>query len=167
MLILALLAAAVAAPDVKTMGMDDWERLTIAGVDRNESGPYYLDVHAGDLDGDGMPDDAYLKLVCADGKLQNAAYEIKARESGSGMPTGKRMHKPLTVVKEWGAASDELLAARAGYDLKLEKKARMAADPDGWSPLSLSSGDQMCSALAAQRSTVVKSKSNITNNRSE
>jgi hypothetical protein len=68
------------------------------------------------------------------------------------------------VVKEWVAASPELAAAKAGYDLKLEKKARMAAAADGWTPLSLSGGDALCPALAAQQSTIVKSKSNITNN---
>ena len=36
--------------------------------------------------------------------------------------------------------------------------------PDGWTQLSLSNGDSLCPAVAAQQSTIIKSKSNITNN---
>lgn len=162
-----LLFAAAAAPDGKTMAMDDWHALEIVRVavrPPNHS-PDYLEVHAGDLDGDGLPDDAYLRLTCADGKLQQAAYEVKGpRDAATGQASGKRMPKPLKVVKEWVAASPELAAAKASYDLKLEKKARMAASPDGWTQLSLSNGDSLCPAVAAQQSTIIKSKSNITNN---
>ena len=147
--------------------MDDWQSFTVASVGQTVDGPYYLDVHAGDLDGDGLPDDAYLKLVCAGGQLRDAAYEIKPRDAASGMATGKRMHKPVTFVKEWGAASPQLLASKGHYDIKNQTKARMAADAEGWTQLSLGSGDEMCAALDAQRAAVVKSKSNITNNCSE
>ena len=165
MVIFALLAAVTQSGTTMT---DDWHPLTIVQVGQTTEGPYYLDVRADDLDGDGVPDDAYLKLVCADGKLQQALYQVKGpRDSASGQASGKRMHKPLTVVKEWGPASPQLMSGKAGYDLKLEKKARMAANADGWTPLSLSSGDELCPALAAQRSTIVKSKSNITNNKAE
>lgn len=160
MLMLALFAA-VQAGGV-TMA-DDWNPMTISAVGVTTEGPFYLTVQAGDLDGDGLLDDAYLKLMCADGKLQQALYQVKGpRDSASGQATGKRMHKPFTVVKEWGAASPEMLAMKAGYDLKMGTKARMAADPEGWSPLSLSSGDQLCPALAQQR--ITKSRSNIQNN---
>jgi hypothetical protein len=161
-----LLLAAAAAPG-GTMGMDDWHTLSIVRVavrPPNHS-PDYLEVHAGDLDGDGLPDDAYLRLSCADGKLQQASYQvIGPRDVATGQASGKRMHKPLTVVKEWVAASPELAAAKAGYDLKLEKKARMAASADDWTALSLSGGDVLCPAVDAQQATIVKSKSNITNN---
>ena len=33
---------------------------------------------------------------------------VAPRDAASGMPTGKRMHKPMTIVKEWGAASPKL-----------------------------------------------------------
>ena len=112
MLMLPLLAIAAGPNDGKTMAMDDWHTLSIVAVGQTGNGPYYLDVHAGDLDGDGLPDDAYLRLVCADGRLQQASYEVKPRDSASGMATGKRMHKPLTVVKEWGPASPQLLALK-------------------------------------------------------
>lgn len=39
-------------------------------------------------------------------------YEVDApRDSASGLPTGKRQHKPITVVKEWGAATTQIFGA--------------------------------------------------------
>lgn len=159
-----LLIAAAAAPDAKPMAADDWQKMKIVSVGQTAEGPYYLDVQAGDLDDDGAPDDAYLKLVCTGGKLQQAMYEVKPRDAGSGIATGKRMHKPMVVVRGWDPVSKRLAAVGTGYDLKNGTKGRMAAGADGWTPLSLSSGDETCAALAAQRSTIVKSKSNISNN---
>jgi len=162
---LMLLSLAMAAsPGAKVVAADDWQQLKIVSVGHTAEGPYYLDAHAGDLDGDGSPDDAYLKLVCTAGKLQQASYEIKPREAGSGLATGKSMQKPIVVVRGWDPVSARLSAAGTGYDLKNGTKARTAAGGDGWTPLSLSSGDETCAALAAQRSKIVKSKSNITNN---
>src|SRR6476620_10864095 len=83
MLMLALLAAAAAPGDGKIMMSDDWQAMTILEVG-GESQPLYLRVKTGDLDGDGRADQAYLKLVCADGVLKQALY---TRDSGSGMPT--------------------------------------------------------------------------------
>ena len=70
MLILALIAALAAAPgDGKTMAHDDWHAMTILGVASGlpAGSPYYLNVKTGDLDGDGRADEAYVRLVCADG----------------------------------------------------------------------------------------------------
>jgi hypothetical protein len=33
---------------------------------------------------------------------------VSPRDAASGQATGKRMHKPMTIVKEWGAASPKL-----------------------------------------------------------
>lgn len=160
MLILALLAVA-AGPNGKVMATDDWHALTIVSVGQTGESPYYLDVHAGDLDGDGRPDDAYLKLVCSDGKLVQASYELKPRDSASGMASGKRMHKPLTVVMGWDPAPPTLQALRPTYDVKkLKGNERVVAGE--WTEISLANADGLCGAAQATR--VVKSKSNITNN---
>ena len=45
--------------------MDYWHTLAITGVGGETNGPLYLQVHGGDLDGDGLPDEGVLKLVCA------------------------------------------------------------------------------------------------------
>ena len=162
MLTLLLLAAAAAAPDGKTMAADDWHTLAITQVGGGGNGPLYLQVHAGDLDGDGTPDDAVLRLACAAGKLTTASYVVAPRDSATGMATGKRQHAPITVVKEWGAASPELQKIRPQYDVKTLKGNERAAD--GWTQISLSNADGLCPAAQAAAATVVKSKSNITNN---
>jgi hypothetical protein len=159
MLMLAFLAAAAAPGDGKIMMSDDWQAMTILEVG-GESQPLYLRVKTGDLDGDGRADEAYLKLVCADGVLKQALY---TRDSGSGMPTGKRMHKPVTFVKEWGPASPQLMAVKPTYDVK-SLKGNEKRTSDGWTELSLGHADGLCAATAAAAATVVKSKSNITNN---
>ena len=161
MLALMILAAA-AAPDSKTMAMDDWHTLAITGVSGEANGPLYLQVHAGDLDGDGLPDDAILKLVCAAGKLTNASYVLTPRDAASGLPTGKRQHAPMTIVKEWGAASPQLREQKPSYDVKTVKSARAAGD--GWTQIVLASADGLCGAAQAAAATIIKSKSNITNN---
>jgi hypothetical protein len=144
------------------MATDDWHTLAITRVGGESNGPLYLQVQAGDLDGDGVPDDAVLKLVCAAGKLTSAYYVVSPRDSASGMPTGKRQHSPIKIVKEWGAASPQLREMRPSYDVKTIKSARVAAD--GWTEVGLSNSDGLCGAAQAAATTVVKSKSNITNN---
>jgi hypothetical protein len=157
-----LLLVAAAAPDSKTSAMDDWHTLAITGVGGEANGPLYLQVHGGDLDGDGLPDDAVLKLVCAAGKLSNASYIVSPREAASGMATGRRQYAPVKFVKEWGAASPQLSKIKPQYDIKTLKGNERTAD--GWTSVSLSNTDGLCAATQAAAAAVVKSKSNITNN---
>ena len=154
-----LLFAAAAAPDGKTMAMDDWHTLAVTAVDPSGT---YLQVHAGDLDGDGLPDDAVVKLACSAGKLTSASYVIAPRDSATGMATGKRQHAPVTIVKEWGAASPQLSKIKPQYDIKTLKGNERAAD--GWTSVTLTNTDGLCAASQAAAATIVKSKSNITNN---
>lgn len=170
MLLLALLAAAAAGPnDGKVVATDDWQTLSIVAVGRDApSGPIFLKVQAiADLDGDGRADDAVVRVTCADGSMREAAYTILGpRDAGSGIPTGKRQHAPVTFVKEWGAASPQLMAVKPTYDVKKVEGtgARMTTDGGGWTALSLSNADGLCPAAEAAAATIVKSKSNITNN---
>ena len=160
MLTFLLLTAAAAAPgDGKTMALDDWHALAITGVSGEAGGLVYLRVQAGDLDGDGKADDAVLKLVCGDGKVTDASYVIAPRDSSSGMATGRRNYAPVKIVKEWTPVSDELQKMRPQYDVKnLKGHERLA---DGWTKLTLAKTDGLCPAAQA---SIVKSKSNITNN---
>lgn len=166
MYLLALIAALAAAGDRdgKTMAADDWHALSIYGVAGDGSGPTYLQVHAGDLDGDGLPDDAVVRLTCAAGQLQAAHYNVKSpRDSASGMASGKRMHKPITVTKEWDAATPQLMKVKPTYNIKEAKGARMMADGGGWTSLALANADGLCTASqAAVKAT--KTRSNIQNN---
>jgi hypothetical protein len=139
--------------------------LKIEGVGlETPGGPLFLKVKSsGDLDGDGLPDDGVIKLVCSGDELRAAYYNVKGpRDPASGQASGKRMHKPITFVKEWGAATPELGAMKAGYDVKKVEGtgARAAPDGDGWAEISLVGAEGICPA--AMRAT--KTRSNIQNN---
>jgi hypothetical protein len=137
--------------------------LQIKGVGRDAAaGPVYLLADIGDVDGDGVTEEAVVRLTCAGSSLSAAHYNVKApRDSASGMASGKRTHKPLTFVKEWGAGTPQFRAMKVQWDLKEAKGARMAADGEGWVPMTLSGTEGLCAAAEA---SVTKSRSNIQNN---
>lgn len=150
-------AAVVAAPT----------RINIQGVLRESpTGPLYLKVvSAGDLDGDGVADEAVIRLACAGGELRAAHYSVQSpRDSASGMASGKRTHSPVTFVKEWGPATPQLKTMTPTYDIKVAKGARMTSDGGGWTAIRLSNADGLCAAAAAAAKVVTKTSSNIQNN---
>ena len=166
MLLITLLALATLAQDAKTMAADDWHEATIVSVGSPSpaSPETYVVIQAGDLDGDGRPDDAYLKLACADGKLTQAWYQVKGpRDAASGMASGKRTHKPVTFVKEWGPSTPQLSAVKPTYDIKTIKGARTAG-MDDWAPISLANTDGLCAAAGEAAKVITKTSSNIQNN---
>ncbi len=165
--LLAALGATADAKDGKTMAHDDWQSLAIYGVGGEATGPFYLQVHAGDLDGDGRADDAIVRAACSDGTLRQAEYTVVSpRDAGSGMPTGKRQHGSVTIVKEWGPATPQLMAVKPTYDVKTMKgnERRMAADGAvSWTAIALAESSGLCAA-AEQAVKVTKTRSNIQNN---
>ena len=167
MLFISMLAL-LSPTDGKIMATDDWNPATIVAVGASSptSPATYIQVQAGDLDGDGLPDDAYWKLHCADGKLVHAWYQVKGpRDPATGQASGKRMHKPLTVIKEWGPAPPMLREVRPTYDVKTVKGAgARTADADGWSPITLANTDGLCEAAGAAAQKATKTRSNIQNN---
>lgn len=163
MLMLMILAAA-AVPDGKTMSIDDWQAATITHA-ASDAAPLYLRIMAGDLDGDGVADEAAIKLVCSGGSVSSSLHRIVSpRDVATGQSSGKRMHKPFLISKEWDAASPQLSAMKLTYDVKAMKGTRVAADADGWSPITLSSTDGLCAAAASDAAKIAKSRSNIRNN---
>ena len=159
MLMLALLAATVSPGDGKTMMSDDWQQLAIYGVGGGGGdGLLYVQVHAGDLDGDGVPDDAILKLQCADGQVVQAL--LRRETSGLESESERRQHAPVTFVKEWRMASTELTALKPTYDVKTLKGNEKRTTGEGWMPLTLGQSDGLCAAAAK----AVKTRSNIQNN---
>jgi len=140
--------------------------LTIKGVSRaGAEAPIYLQVSTGDLDGDGLADDRILRLDCADGTLRSASFQgevISPRDAASGLPTGKRQHGAVTIVKEWGAATPELSKMRPSWDIKKMEGARASAS-SGWTDVTLSQADGLCAA-AATAAKATKTRSNIQNN---
>jgi hypothetical protein len=164
MLLLIMALAAASPGQGKTMGVDDWHQFTIQKVAFDPGGsPLYLRVAGGDSDGDGLGDEAVLKLTCSAGAVTDARYQpVSPRDTVSGQPSGKRMHQPMKIIKEWDAASAQLAAMKPTYDVKTMKGARAAADADGWSPITLGTTDGLCAAASAGRAT--KTRSNIQNN---
>lgn len=166
MLTIALLAAAlVAGPtEGKVEATDSWVGMSILAVGHGSTSgpPYFVRVAAGDLDGDGVADEAVLKLTCAGGALKQAHYSITApRDASSGQASGKRMHKPMTIVKEWGAATPQLMAMKPTYDVKkVEGSGARASDGGGWTDISLGNADGLC----AEAARATKTRSNIQNN---
>ena len=73
-LLVSMAAAILAQAEGKTMAHDDWQRAEIVAVGSPVVGDpaLYLTVQTGDLDGDGIPDDAYLKLACDGATLTGA-----------------------------------------------------------------------------------------------
>ena len=127
------------------------------------SGALYLRVQTGDLDGDGAADQAVVKLACTGTTLDSAQYTVTSpRDAASGQASGKRMHKPMTIVKEWGAATPQLAAIKPSYDVKKVEGsgARSAAEGPSWTPVVLSNADGLC----AEAARAVKTRSNIQNN---
>lgn len=143
--------------------------LKIDGVGSDAaSGAHYLRVHGGDLDGDGVPDDGVIKLACTGAAIESAYYShtvSSPRDVATGQSSGKRMHKPMTIVKEWGAASPQLMAMKPSYDVKKVEGTGARAAPEGpdWVPISLTNADGLCTETAAA-AKITKSRSNIQNN---
>ena len=95
-----------------------------------------------DSDGDGIGDEAWLRVRC-DGGAAAAVYyyTVKSpRDAASGQASGKRMHKPFTITKEWGASTPMLgktgagagggggggaIGGKVGWDLAKGKGARV------------------------------------------
>lgn len=141
--------------------------LKIDSVGLDQGGPLYLKAHSsGDLDGDGQADDVVIRMECTAGVMHSAEYQVTGpRDAASGQASGKRMHKPLTIVKEWGAASPTLKAMKAGYDVKKVEGTGARAKPmgaDDWNPMTLANSEGICAAGQATKAT--KTRSNIQNN---
>jgi len=142
--------------------------LTIKGVSRESpTGPLYLlTTSTGDLDGDGMPDDAIFRIVCADNVLQAAHYTVKSpRDSASGQASGKRTHGPVKFIKEWGPSTPQLMAMKPTYDVKkVEGTGAKTMAEDSWHHVTLANAVGLCPAAEAAAAKITKSRSNIQNN---
>lgn len=137
--------------------------LKIEGIARpGNAGPIYLKVRStGDLNGDGLPDTATLRLVCADGVLRSADYRIKGpRDASIGQASGRE--GGITHDDDWSAPVGKLGGTMLHYDLKNAnaKGGRMAAD--GWTAIQLTDADGLC-ATAEASVVKTKTKSNQSN----
>lgn len=142
-LLIGMAAPALGSPASGTVMM----RATATYNDGSSADRLYR-VSPADLDGDG-----WLRVRCDDGVATAAYYyhEVKSpRDAATGQASGKRMHKPFTIVKEWGAksggggggatgaddgvtsAGDGVIGARASWDLATGKGARGVGTKTGY-----------------------------------
>jgi hypothetical protein len=78
---------------------------------------------------DGAPVSGFLRVTCTSGAVASAAFA--PRDSASGLATGKRMHKPITVTKQMDAVS-AAVGKTGSWNLKEGKGARASAGgPEG------------------------------------
>lgn len=139
--------------------------MTFKAIGLDPGGPIYMKAHSsGDLDGDGLADDVVIRMECAAGVMHTAAYRvISPRDLASGQASGKRMHKPFTIVKEWGPATPQLMAMKPSYDVKkVEGTGAKTMGEDSWHQISLANSEELCAGAAAAK--VTKTRSNIQNN---
>ena len=95
-----------------------------------------------------------IRMDCAAGMLHSRAISgYRPARCGSGQASGKRMHKPFTIVKEWGAATPQLMAMKTGYDIKKVEghRRRETIASDDWSPISLANSEELCAARRQRR----------------
>ncbi|MEO6112837.1 MAG: hypothetical protein ABIP07_00100 [Sphingomicrobium sp.] len=69
-----------------------------------------------DSDGDGIGDEAWLRVMCTNEVVTAVYYyTVKSpRDAATGQASGKRMHKPFTITKEWGPSTPMLGKTGAG-----------------------------------------------------
>lgn len=77
-----------------------------------------------DSDGDGIGDETWLRVRC-DSSVATAVYEhsVKSpRDVATGQSSGKRMHRPMMILKEWGAReSGAAIGGKVSWDLATMK----------------------------------------------
>lgn len=101
-------------------------------------------INVGDLDGDGVTDEGWLRVACADGVVAAMSYSAPwPRDKGIGSESERRMHKPFTIIAEldrkvgpagktvsWDIKKVEGTGAKAAvkptYNIKENKGARVA-----------------------------------------
>ena len=94
----------------------------------------------------GAMESGVVKFRC-DGGAMTGAWLYNPRELATGMATGKRMHKPFTIVKEWGAVAPGV--SKGSWDLATGKGARSVGGisaMDDWTAITITGLDQACSS---------------------
>ena len=95
----------------------------------------------------GAMETGVVKFRC-DGGAMTGAWLYAPRDVATGQASGKRMHKPFTIVKEWGAVSPSV--SKGSWDLATGKGARSAGGGmmamDDWTAITITGLDQACSS---------------------
>jgi hypothetical protein len=98
----------------------------------------------------GVTEQGVIKFACTGGAV-SSAWLYAPRDMATGMASGKRMHKPFTIVKEWGAASPSL--SKGSWDLATNKGGETMA-MDDWQAISVTGLDGACAAAPSGKVNV-------------
>lgn len=166
---LALTGTQSSAADTKTASGTIKHRATATFSDGSSADRLYAVTLDSDSDGDGVGDEAWLRVACSGGVATKVhAYSLSghvphfrtaADSQVNAHPSGKRMHKPFKIIKQWdrGAAggagrvqwewdqSWDKRAPAAGSDVKSDSGKRAAADGktmalDDWTAVRVNPG---------------------------
>ena len=135
-------AAAAMAPASGTIVM----RATATFSDGTSADRLYQVTSDADSDGDGLNDSGWLRVACDGAVVSAVYYTVKSpRDVATGQSSGKRMHKPFVITKEWGPSTPmfktgggKAVGSALSWDLGKNKSARM--DHSGASDASAGGG---------------------------
>lgn len=144
-------------------------RATATFSDGSSTDRLYRVTRDSDSDGDGIPDESWLRVACSGGAVASVwEYEVTApRDVATGQSSGKRtadggtvtgsvaggiaggavagklQHKPFAITKEWDRTA--IIGQRVSWDLKQGNGAGVAADgktmgTDSWHQRTLRDG---------------------------
>jgi hypothetical protein len=102
-------------------------RATATYSDGSSADRLYRVTRDEDSDGDGVPDETWLRVACSGGAV-TGAWEYKGpspRDVATGQASGKRQHGAITIRKEWDRSA--IIGQRVSWDLKEAKGALVAA----------------------------------------
>jgi len=130
--------AAQGQPSGNKTGMDDWTQ-GVAKPASSGSGTKPSHVSAGDVNGDGMPDAVARKNSGdATGAAASAAVDSSKdqapRDAASGQASGKRMHQPVTIMKETDKATPLAAASGQASGKRMHEPVTITKEVDKASP---------------------------------
>jgi hypothetical protein len=93
-----------------------------------------------------------------------ALIAAAAAAPGEGKTMAHDSWHAMTIVKEWGAATPQLMAIKPTYDVKKVEGSGARSATDEWSPMTLANAGGLCPAAEAAAKRATKTRSNIQNN---
>lgn len=141
--ILAAIAIGAASLAAGPAGATDF---TVVGQSRS-AGVHFAKIEM--VSSAGATEPRVIKFSCDRGVVSSAWIE-SPRDVSSGMSSGKRMHKPMSVTYEWSAVT--LAVPHGSWDLATSKGARSSGGisaMDDWTAITVTGLDEACSSGAA------------------
>jgi hypothetical protein len=141
-LLLILAAGAAGLGQAESHDVHELEKVGFTVIGEGRGGPrsarYYKVASSVDADGDGVQDEAILKLVCSGGETRHASLQVLPSSAAA-----KKKAEPVTVVQRWTPAAAPLRSASFHYNIKNSEKARLASRV-GWTEVKIDQSAGLC-----------------------